>query len=41
MASVAVLGLGIMGSRIAHNLLKSSLPVIVFNRTPARARRRC
>jgi 3-hydroxyisobutyrate dehydrogenase len=37
MTTVAVLGLGIMGSRIALNLLKAKLPVVVFNRTPARA----
>ena len=37
MTRVAVLGMGIMGSRIARNLLNAKLPVTVFNRTPARA----
>jgi 3-hydroxyisobutyrate dehydrogenase-like beta-hydroxyacid dehydrogenase/pimeloyl-ACP methyl ester carboxylesterase len=35
--SVAVLGLGAMGSRIAVRLLESGRRVVVWNRTPARA----
>jgi 3-hydroxyisobutyrate dehydrogenase len=37
MPRVAVLGLGIMGGGIAHNLLKARLPLTVYNRTAARA----
>ncbi|WP_164842356.1 NAD(P)-dependent oxidoreductase [Actinoplanes solisilvae] len=32
---VAVLGLGIMGSAMAHNLVAAGLPTTVWNRTPA------
>jgi 3-hydroxyisobutyrate dehydrogenase-like beta-hydroxyacid dehydrogenase len=38
MSSVAVLGLGAMGSRIARRLLDSGHDVIVWNRTAAKAR---
>ncbi|MBJ7457183.1 MAG: NAD(P)-dependent oxidoreductase, partial [Thermoleophilia bacterium] len=34
---VAVLGLGIMGGRIARRLLDAGLPVTVWNRDPAKA----
>ena len=34
---VAVLGTGIMGTGMAHSLLRSGLDVIVWNRTPGRA----
>jgi 3-hydroxyisobutyrate dehydrogenase len=34
---VAVLGLGLMGSGMARNLLRAGFPVTVFNRSPARA----
>jgi 3-hydroxyisobutyrate dehydrogenase len=37
MNRIAVLGLGIMGSGIARNLLGKGFPVVVWNRTPARA----
>lgn len=33
MSKVAVLGLGTMGSRMAHNLLKAGNDVVVYNRT--------
>ncbi len=33
---VGVVGLGIMGSGMAHNLVAAGFPVTVFNRTPAR-----
>jgi 3-hydroxyisobutyrate dehydrogenase len=36
-ARVAVLGLGLMGSGMARNLLRAGFPVTVFNRSPARA----
>ena len=35
--NIAILGLGAMGSRMAHNLLKAGHELIVYNRTPARA----
>src|SRR5215213_4584113 len=35
---VAVLGLGIMGSRMAHRLLGAGFPVAVYNRTADKAR---
>jgi 3-hydroxyisobutyrate dehydrogenase len=35
--NVAVLGLGTMGSGMAHNLLKAGHAVTVYNRTPAKA----
>lgn len=37
MQSVALLGLGIMGSGMAHNLLKAGFPLAVYNRTRAKA----
>ena len=37
MANIAVLGLGIMGSGIAANLVRAGHSVRVFNRTPAKA----
>ncbi len=37
MATVAVIGLGAMGSRIARRLLDAGHDVVVWNRTPARA----
>ena len=36
--TIAILGLGAMGSRIAQNLLKAEYPVIVYNRTPDKAK---
>jgi len=36
--SVALLGLGIMGSGMAANLLKAGFPLIVYNRTAAKAK---
>ena len=35
--SVALLGLGTMGSGMAHNLLKAGFPLAVYNRTRAKA----
>src|SRR5690349_3750213 len=35
---VAILGLGLMGSGMAHNILKSGFPLKVYNRTPDKAR---
>jgi 3-hydroxyisobutyrate dehydrogenase len=35
--SVAILGLGTMGSGMAANLLKAGIPLAVYNRTPAKA----
>jgi 3-hydroxyisobutyrate dehydrogenase len=35
--TVAVIGLGAMGSRLAHNLLKAGYPVVVHNRTVEKA----
>ena len=35
---VGVIGLGVMGSRMATNLIKSGYQTIVFNRSPQRAR---
>jgi 3-hydroxyisobutyrate dehydrogenase-like beta-hydroxyacid dehydrogenase len=32
------IGLGIMGSRMAANLQKHGHPLVVFNRTPAKAK---
>ena len=37
MQKVAMLGLGIMGNGIAHNLLKAGFPLTVYNRTRAKA----
>ena len=37
MTHVTVLGLGIMGSGIAHNILKAGYPLTVFNRTKEKA----
>jgi 3-hydroxyisobutyrate dehydrogenase len=37
MRRVAVLGTGIMGAGMARSLLRSSLDVIVWNRSPGRA----
>jgi 3-hydroxyisobutyrate dehydrogenase len=37
MQSVALLGLGIMGSGMAHNLLKAGFPLTVYNRTRTKA----
>lgn len=37
MQRVAVLGLGLMGSGMAHNLLRAGFPVTVYNRTPEKA----
>ncbi len=37
MTHVTVLGLGIMGSGIAHNLLKAGYPLTVYNRTKEKA----
>ncbi len=37
MQQIAVLGLGIMGSGIARNLLKAGYTVVVYNRTPGKA----
>lgn len=38
MKRIAVLGIGAMGSRVAQNLLKANYPVIVYNRTMAKAK---
>lgn len=35
--TVAVIGLGAMGSRLAHNLLNAGYPVVVHNRTIEKA----
>jgi 2-hydroxy-3-oxopropionate reductase len=35
--AVGVIGLGIMGAPMARNLLRAGYPVVVWNRTPARA----
>src|SRR3954470_23453285 len=37
MQTVALLGLGVMGSGMAQNLLKARLPLTVYNRTRAKA----
>lgn len=37
MQKVALLGLGVMGSGMAHNLLKAGFPLAVYNRTRAKA----
>ncbi len=37
MLNIALLGLGIMGNGIAHNLLKAGFPLTVYNRTRAKA----
>ena len=37
MQTIAVLGLGVMGSGISKSLLRAGFPVIVYNRTPSRA----
>ena len=37
MTHVTVLGLGIMGSGIAHNLLKAGYPLTIYNRTKEKA----
>ncbi len=37
MYKVAVLGLGIIGSGIARNILKAGLPLVIYNRSPERA----
>jgi 3-hydroxyisobutyrate dehydrogenase len=37
MQRVAVLGLGIMGGAMAHNLLRAGFPLTVYNRTPEKA----
>jgi 3-hydroxyisobutyrate dehydrogenase/glyoxylate/succinic semialdehyde reductase len=38
MTQLGFIGLGIMGSRMAANLLKAGFPITVYNRTPAKAR---
>lgn len=38
MTQLGFIGLGIMGSRMAANLLKSGQPLAVYNRTPEKAR---
>jgi len=35
---IGFIGLGIMGSRMAANLQKHGHPLVVFNRTPAKAK---
>lgn len=35
--TIGFLGLGIMGSAMASNLLKAGFPLVVYNRTPAKA----
>lgn len=35
---VGYIGLGIMGRSMAHNILKAGFPLVVYNRTPERAR---
>ena len=37
MTHITVLGLGIMGSGIAHNILKAGYPLTVYNRTKEKA----
>ena len=37
MQTVALLGLGVMGSGMGHNLLKAGFPLTVYNRTHAKA----
>jgi len=37
MTNITVLGLGIMGSGIAHNILKAGYPLTVYNRTKEKA----
>ena len=37
MQPVALLGLGVMGTGMADNLLKAGLPLTVYNRTRAKA----
>ena len=37
MTSIAILGLGTMGSGMAANLLKAGYAVTVYNRSPAKA----
>src|ERR1043166_1765418 len=37
MPNVALLGLGVMGAGMAHNLLKAGFPLVVYNRTRAKA----
>src|SRR5260370_1645294 len=34
---VSFIGLGLMGRPMGHNLLKAGFPLVVWNRTPARA----
>ncbi len=36
--NLAFMGLGIMGARMAQNLLRSGHPLAVFNRTPGKSR---
>lgn len=37
MPTIALLGLGAMGTRVAHNLLNAGYPLVIYNRTAARA----
>lgn len=37
MQKIAMLGLGLMGAGMAHNLLNAGFPLTVYNRTPAKA----
>ncbi|MEP7190306.1 MAG: NAD(P)-dependent oxidoreductase [Roseiflexaceae bacterium] len=37
MLNIALLGLGIMGNGMAHNLLKAGFPLTIYNRTRAKA----
>ena len=35
---IGFLGLGIMGTAMARNILKAGFPLLVYNRTPAKAK---
>ncbi len=37
MQAVSLLGLGVMGTGMAHNLLKAGFPLTIYNRTRAKA----